>query len=115
MARTCSRSSSRRSPRTAPIERRPFAEAEAAGLVERYDPFEGYEKYLRRTVDLDALRAADVDVLVEPMWGAGAGWISRLLGGDGAKIRVTEIHQERNPYFGGGSTPSRSGRTSTWP
>jgi phosphomannomutase len=84
-----------------PIERRPFAEAEAAGLVERYDPFEGYETYLRRTVDLDALRAADVDILVEPMWGAGAGWISRLLGGDGAKIRVTEIHQERNPYFGG--------------
>jgi phosphomannomutase len=83
----------------APVERRPFAEAEAAGLVERYDPFEGYETYLRRTIDLDALRDADVDVLVEPMWGAGAGWISRLLGG--GRIRVTEIHQERNPYFGG--------------
>ena len=54
---------------------------------------------LRRTVDIDALRAADVAVLVEPMWGAGAGWISRLLGG--GRIRVTEIHQERNPYFGG--------------
>jgi len=82
-----------------PIERRPFAEAEAAGLVERYDPFEGYETYLRRTIDLDALRAADLDILVEPMWGAGSGWISRLLR-DG-KIRVNEIHQERNPYFGG--------------
>jgi len=82
-----------------PIERRPFADAEAAGLVERFDPFPGYERYLRRTVDLDALRAADVDVLVEPMWGAGAGWISRLLAG--GTIRVTEIHQERNPYFGG--------------
>jgi phosphomannomutase len=81
------------------IERRPFADAEAAGLVERYDPYEGYEKYLRRTLDLDALKAADVHILVEPMWGAGAGWISRLLGG--GKIRVTEIHQERNPYFGG--------------
>jgi phosphomannomutase len=73
--------------------------AEAAGLVERYDPFPGYEQFLRRTLDLDALRAADVHILVEPMWGAGAGWISRLLGG--GKIRVTEIHQERNPYFGG--------------
>ena len=81
------------------IERRPFADAEAAGLVERFDPFEGYERYLRRTVDLDALRAADVSILVEPMWGAGAGWISRLLGG--GKIRVHELHQERNPYFGG--------------
>jgi len=81
------------------IERRPFAEAEAAGLVERFDPYEGYERFVRRTVDLDALRAADVHVLVEPMWGSGAGWLSRLL--SGGRIRVTEIHQERNPYFGG--------------
>src|SRR6185312_13161714 len=83
----------------APIERRPFADAEAAGLVERFDPYEGYEQYVRRTVDLDALKAADVAVLVEPMWGAGAGWLSRLLGG--GRIRITELHQERNPFFGG--------------
>jgi phosphomannomutase len=38
-------------------------------------------------------------VLVEPMWGAGAGWIPRLLAG--GKIQVTEIHSERNPWFGG--------------
>jgi phosphomannomutase len=81
------------------IERRPFADAEAAGLVERFDPFEGYERFVRRTVDLDALKAADISVLVEPMYGAGAGWLSRLLAG--GRIRVTEIHQERNPYFGG--------------
>jgi len=81
------------------IERRPFADAEAAGLIERYDPYEGYERYVRRTVDLDALKAAEVAVLVEPMWGAGAGWLSRLLGG--GRIRITEIHQERNPFFGG--------------
>ncbi len=83
----------------AAIERRPFGEAETAGLVERFDPFEGYERFVRRTLDLDTLRDADARVLVEPMWGAGAGWISRLLAG--GRIRVTEIHQERNPYFGG--------------
>jgi phosphomannomutase len=81
------------------IERRPFADAENAGLVERYDPYDGYERFVRRTVDLETLKAADIHVLVEPMWGAGAGWISRLL--SGGRIRVTEIHQERNPYFGG--------------
>ncbi len=81
------------------IPRRPFAEAEEAGLVERYDPFVGYERFVRRSLDLDALKAADVSVLVDPMWGSGAGWISRLLAG--GRIRVTEIHQERNPYFGG--------------
>ncbi len=83
----------------AAIPRRPFADAEAAGLVERYDPYPGYERFVRRTVDLDALKAADVTILVDPMWGAGAGWMSRLLAG--GTIRVTEIHTERNPYFGG--------------
>ncbi|MEO8437271.1 MAG: phosphoglucomutase/phosphomannomutase family protein [Chloroflexota bacterium] len=81
------------------IDRRPFADAEAAGLVERFDPFPGYEQFVRRTIDLDALKAADISILVDPMWGAGSGWLSRLLA-DG-RIRVNEIHQERNPYFGG--------------
>jgi phosphomannomutase len=81
------------------IERRPLADAEAAGLVERFDPFEGYERFVRRTIDLDELKAADISILVEPLFGAGSGWIPRLLR-DG-RIRVTEIHNERNPYFGG--------------
>jgi phosphomannomutase len=83
----------------AAIAKRPFADAEAAGLVERFDPFDGYERFVRRTVDLDVLRDADLSVLIDPMWGAGSGWLSRLL--SGGRIRVTEIHQERNPYFGG--------------
>ena len=81
------------------IPRRPFADAEAAGLVDWYDPYPGYEQYVRRTVDLDALKAADVSILVDPMYGAGADWLPRLLAG--GKIRIREIHTERNPYFGG--------------
>ena len=81
------------------IPARPLADAEAAGLVERFDPYPGYERFVRRSVDLDALRAADARILVEPMWGSGAGWISRLLAG--GRIEVVEIHTERNPYFGG--------------
>ncbi len=82
-----------------PVPRRPFADAEAAGLVERYDPFPGYEQFVRRTLDLDALRAADARVFVDPLWGSGSGWIPRLLAG--GRIQVTEVHGERNPYFGG--------------
>jgi len=81
------------------LDRRPFVDAEAAGLVERFDPYDGYEAFVRRTVDLDELRAADVSVLVDPLWGSGAGWLSRLLAG--GRIRVHELHQERNPFFGG--------------
>ena len=78
---------------------RPFADGAAAGMVEQFDSFPGYEKYVRRTLDLDALKQADMRVLVEPMWGAGAGWIPRLLAG--GKIQIHEIHPERNPWFGG--------------
>ncbi len=81
------------------IERRPLEDAEAASLLTRFDPFDDYEAHIRKTLDLEYLRAADVSVLVEPLWGAGAGWISRLLAG--GRIRVTELHLERNPYFGG--------------
>jgi phosphomannomutase len=81
------------------IESRPFADAEAAGLVERYDPFVAYREFIGRNIDLDRLRSADMDLLVEPLYGSGATWIPRLLAG--GRIRVTEIHSERNPYFGG--------------
>ena len=81
------------------IDRRPIADAELAGLVEWFDPYPGYADFVRRTVDLDALRAADVSLLVDPLYGVGATWIPRLL--DGGRIRIREIHQERNPYFGG--------------
>ena len=76
-----------------------YAEALAAGKVELYDPYPGYVDYTKRSLDLDRLKAADMRVLVEPMWGAGADWIPRMLAG--GKIQVTEIHQERNPFFGG--------------
>ncbi|MEO5885202.1 MAG: phosphoglucomutase/phosphomannomutase family protein, partial [Candidatus Limnocylindrales bacterium] len=81
------------------LDRRPITDAQAAGLLEWFDPYEGYEAFVRRTLDLDALKAADVSVLVDPLYGVGAGWIPRLLAG--GRIRIHEIHQERNPYFGG--------------
>jgi phosphomannomutase len=82
-----------------PIDIRPFADAQAAGLVEIYDSFNAYQTFIGTNLDLGRLRAADVDVLVDPLYGSGATWIPRLLAG--GKIRVTELHSERNPYFGG--------------
>jgi phosphomannomutase len=81
------------------IPRRPLADAEAAGMLERFDPYEGYARFIRPNLDMERLMAADLSVLVEPLYGSGSGWIPRLLAG--GKIRVTEVHSERNPYFGG--------------
>src|SRR5262249_23387561 len=52
-----------------------------------------------RLVDLDALRQADLAVVVDAMYGAGMGWFPRMLGG--GKIKIVEINGERNPSFGG--------------
>jgi phosphomannomutase len=76
-----------------------YPDALAAGRVELFDPYPGYVEYTKRSLDIDRLKAAHMHVLVEPMWGAGAGWIPRILAG--GRIRVTEIHSERNPWFGG--------------
>src|SRR3954469_7543724 len=76
-----------------------YAAALAAGKIELYDPYPGYVEYTKRSLDIDRLKAADMRVLVEPMWGAGAGWIPGILAG--GKIQITEIHSERNPWFGG--------------
>jgi phosphomannomutase len=79
--------------------RRDYADALDAGLVEVFDPYPKFRDQLASIVDIDRIRAAERRVLVEPLYGSGAGWFSRLLG-DG-RLTIREIHTERNPYFGG--------------
>jgi phosphomannomutase len=67
--------------------------------VEPFDPYPPFRDQLASVVDLDRIRAADRRVLVENLFGSGAGWYTRLLG-DG-RLTVRELHTERNPYFGG--------------
>jgi phosphomannomutase len=50
-------------------------------------------------VPLDRIKAAGLRILHEPMYGASQGYVRALL--VGGKTTVEEIHQERNPGFGG--------------
>jgi phosphomannomutase len=79
--------------------RREYADAVAAGLVETFDPYPRFREQLASIVDLERIRAAQGRVLVEPMYGSGSGWFTRLLGGGG--LTINELHTERNPFFGG--------------
>ncbi|MGH2427292.1 MAG: phosphoglucomutase/phosphomannomutase family protein [Candidatus Limnocylindria bacterium] len=79
--------------------RRDYLEAVDAGLVETFDPYPKFRDQLARIVDLERICAADRRVLVDPLYGSGAGWFTRLLG-DG-RLTMRELHAERNPYFGG--------------
>ena len=47
--------------------------ARRPAMVHRFDPYPGYVEYLGRSLDLERLKAADMRVLVDPMWGAGRG------------------------------------------
>ena len=79
--------------------RRDYDDAVAAGLVEAFDPYPRFRDQLESIVDIDRINSAEKRVLVEPLYGSGAGWFSRLLG-DG-RMTVRELHTARNPYFGG--------------
>jgi phosphomannomutase len=72
-------------------------EAEAQELVVRFDPAPEYIEQIKRLIDLEPIKAAGFKVLVDPMWGNGAGWFPRLL--EGGKTEVLEIHNVRNPIF----------------
>lgn len=67
------------------------------GLVRKFDPAPDYARKIGQLVDLEPIRASGLTVLVDAMWGNGAGWFPRLLGG--GSIRVIEIHNVRNPSF----------------
>lgn len=75
----------------------PVADAEAKGLITRWDPNPAYISHLGELVDLEALRNAGHRVLVDPMWGNAVGWFPHLL--SGGNNTIWEIHSERNPLF----------------
>ena len=74
-----------------------FDRGQEAGLIQRFDPNPAYIAQIERLLDLRPLREAGLTVVVDNMWGNGAGWLSRLLAGDATK--VIEVHAERNPIF----------------
>ncbi|HUF38730.1 MAG TPA: phosphoglucomutase/phosphomannomutase family protein [Anaerolineales bacterium] len=81
----------------ADVRRTPLKAALAAGQVEYFDAAPGYIAHLKDLIDLEPIKAAGLTVLVDPMWGNGAGWFTRLLAGGATK--VIEIHNERHPLF----------------
>ncbi len=79
------------------VKRMPLSEAEGSGKVVKFDPTPAYIEQINHLVDLEPIRNAGLKILVDPMWGNGAGWFPRLLGG--GKTTVMEIHNVRNPIF----------------
>jgi phosphomannomutase len=74
-----------------------FSDAAEDGRIVIFDPNPAYMKQINRLVDLEPIKDAGLTVLIDPMWGNGAGWFSQLLSGGSTK--VIEIHDSRNPIY----------------
>jgi phosphomannomutase len=79
------------------VNRLPLAEAEAEGLVRRFDPAPAYLKHLATLIDVEPIQNASLTIAYDAMWGNGAGWLQRILAG--GSTRIVEIHGHRNPIF----------------
>lgn len=79
------------------VQRVQSKEALAQGQIELFDPSLSYIEHLKDLIDLEPIRKAGLKVMVDPMWGNGAGWFTHLL--EGGRTQVTEIHNTRNPIY----------------
>ena len=81
------------------VKRKTYAEAVTAGEIVKFDAATPYIEHLTRDglIDLQPIKDAGLTVMVDTMWGNGAGWFPRLLAG--GKTKVIEIHNQRNPSF----------------
>jgi len=81
------------------LSRLPLMEAREKGLVEDIDLDAIYFDQIARLIDLDTIRQSGLKLVFDPMYGAGAGYLDKLL--TGGKTEIIEINGERNPLFPG--------------
>ena len=81
----------------ADVKSMPAADAKSQGKLVLFDPAPDYIEHLKDLIDLQPIKDAGLKVVVDTMWGNGAGWFSRLLAG--GTTQVVEIHNTRNPIF----------------
>ena len=84
-----------------------LAEGKERGLIVEFDPQPPYQERMGALVDLSEIRGAGLKVIVDSMFGAGAGYIAGLV--SGGSTTVTEMNGYRNPAFPGMDQPEPIG------
>jgi alpha-D-glucose phosphate-specific phosphoglucomutase len=79
------------------VKRMALKDALADGSIQMFDASVAYIEHIKKLIDLQPIKDAGLTVMVDAMWGNGAGWFPRLIGG--GKTKVLEIHNTRNPSF----------------
>ncbi len=65
--------------------------------VEYFDAKPAYLAQIARLIDVQPIKDAGLKIVIDNMWGNGAGWLSGILAG--GKSEVIDVHAERNPIF----------------
>ncbi|ABO51602.1 Phosphoglucomutase [Desulforamulus reducens MI-1] len=73
-----------------------------------HSPFEEYIEHIATIIDLDTIRQAGLKIVIDPMFGAGIGYLEHILGNAGAELEV--FHNHRDPLFGG-TLPEPTGKS----
>ena len=68
------------------VKRKSLKEAEADGSITKFDSSTAYIEHLKDLIDLEPIKQAGLTVMVDAMWGNGAGWFPRLLEGGKTKV-----------------------------
>lgn len=89
--------------KTGGIARVPRAEAVHKGLIQYVDLAPSYFEQMGRLVDIELIRQARLSLVVDPMHGAGAGYLKTIL--RGGTIDLSEVDADRNPVFPGMHRP----------
>jgi phosphomannomutase len=79
------------------VKQTTLSEAIEQGKIVYFDPAPEYIDQIKSLINLEPIKRAGLNILVDPMWGNGAGWFPRLL--KGGTTKITEIHNVRNPIF----------------
>ena len=88
---------------TQSVRRLSIEQAERQGLLEYFDPETDYLNHVAQFVDLKGIRNAGLNVVVDSMHGAGAGYLNKLI--SGGSTRLVEIRDTVNPNFPGMGQP----------
>src|SRR4030043_2296604 len=81
------------------VKRLALAKALKKGVVDYMDPSPVYFERLSRFVDIEELCCRRLNIIVDPMYGAGIGYFKAIL--EGGNLKVAEINADRNPSFPG--------------
>ncbi|MCG0277428.1 MAG: phosphoglucomutase/phosphomannomutase family protein [Thermanaeromonas sp.] len=73
--------------------------ARKEGLIQPFDPREDYLKHLQELLDTETLGRSGLKIVVDPLYGAGIGYLESLLSQAGCQVET--LHNWRDPLFGG--------------